>query len=74
MISNSGMTIQRKLLLLSIVLAIATPVYATDITNTQLDRSDPVDSSIEGNTLSASDRVRAQLWDLSETNGNATSN
>jgi integrating conjugative element protein (TIGR03759 family) len=64
--SNSGMTISCKLLLLSIVLAVATPVYATDITNTQLDRTGPVDSTIDGNTLSASDRARAQQWDLSE--------
>jgi integrating conjugative element protein (TIGR03759 family) len=60
------MTISGKPLLLSIVLVVATPVCATDITNTQLDRMGTVDSSIEGNILSASDRVRAQLWDLSE--------
>jgi integrating conjugative element protein (TIGR03759 family) len=60
------MNSQRKPLLLSIVLAVATPVSATDITNTQLDRSGPVDLSIEGNTLTESDRVRARLWDLSE--------
>ncbi|MCG8023950.1 MAG: TIGR03759 family integrating conjugative element protein [Candidatus Thiodiazotropha endolucinida] len=61
------MTIQSKPLLLSIVLAIAIPVYAANLTNTQLDRSDPAGSAIEGSILSTSDRMRAQLWDLSET-------
>jgi integrating conjugative element protein (TIGR03759 family) len=60
------MTINCKPHLLSIVLSVTTPVYATDITNTQLDRSGSADSSIEGNVLSASDRARARLWDLSE--------
>jgi integrating conjugative element protein (TIGR03759 family) len=61
------MAVQYKPLLLSVVLAAATPVCATDITKTQQDRTGPVDSPIERNTFSVSDRVRAQLWDLSET-------
>jgi integrating conjugative element protein (TIGR03759 family) len=60
------MNSQCQPLLLSIALAVASPVYAAGITNTQLDRSGPVNSSMEGNALSASDRVRAQLWNLSE--------
>ena len=67
MISNRGMTVLCKPFVLSIVLAVATPVCATDFTKTQLDRTSPVDLSIAGNVLSTSDRVRAQLWDLSET-------
>jgi integrating conjugative element protein (TIGR03759 family) len=61
------MNIQCKPILLSIAFLVATPVWAADIINTQIDGTGPVDTSINGNTLSKSDRVQAQLWDLSET-------
>lgn len=52
--------------ILSLALVVAHPVIAANITSTQVTQTEQGNSSIEENTLSASDRVRARIWNLSE--------
>lgn len=61
------MSNQWKPVMLSIALVASYPAYATDIANTQVKQTGQDNVSIEANTLSASDRARARLWNLSET-------
>ena len=56
-----------KPIILSIVLVASLPVVATELANTQVKQTGQGDSSIEVNSLSATDLARARLWDLSET-------
>ena len=55
-----------KPIILSIALVASLPVVATELSNTQVKQTGQDDSSIEANTLSATDLARARLWDLSE--------
>ena len=61
------MNSQWKPIILSIGLVGSHPVIAADISHSQVKETGQVTSSMEANVLSASDRVRARLWDLSET-------
>lgn len=47
-------------------LVVSLPVMATELSHTQFQRTGQEASSIESNTLSATDLARAQLWALSE--------
>lgn len=61
------MNSQLKLVILSVALVVSHPVNATDISSTEIKQTGQNESSIEANTLSATDLVRARLWDLSKT-------
>ena len=60
------MNSRMKPVILSIVLVTSHPLVATELSNTQVRKTGQGESSIEANTLSATDLVRARLWDLSE--------
>jgi len=60
------MNSRMKPVILSIALVTSHPLVATELSNTQVKQTGQGESSIETNTLSATDLARARLWDLSE--------
>jgi integrating conjugative element protein (TIGR03759 family) len=60
------MNSRMKPIILSIALLASNPVCAIELSNTQVRQTGHGESSIETNTLSATDLARARLWDLSE--------
>ena len=60
------MSSRLKPVTLSIALMASHPVVATDLSHTQVKQTGQGDSSIEANTLSATDLAHARVWDLSE--------
>ena len=58
------------LLFIGIALVAAMPGFATESTNTQVETTGQDHSSTETTTLSAAERARSHLWNLSETEWN----
>ncbi len=64
------MSNQMKLFALSIAFMASNPIFATELTNTQIQQTGKTDSSIEASNLSATDLAQAHIWDLSEAEWN----
>jgi len=61
------MNSRMKPVMLSIAFLASYPVVAAELSHTQVEETGQQASSSEANILSDTDRVRARLWDLSET-------
>ena len=63
---NVWMNNRLKPVILSLAVLVSTPAVAAELSHTQVKETRQDDSSLAVNILSATDRVRAHLWDLSE--------
>ncbi|MGB5251883.1 MAG: TIGR03759 family integrating conjugative element protein [Sedimenticolaceae bacterium] len=65
--SGARMNSRWKVTVLSSALVASSPVMATDVASTQVKETGQAASSTATNTLSETDRFRARIWGLSET-------